>query len=212
MIGDNIELYNEFMSNFQVLLSNSHLIQAIIIGGVMAFLTANLMMKAVLKRMTTTINGWSTTTKCGQPGNGILERSAFAKVLPAVNVVEEAAYWTTTIDSTGKKLNGRQDYILHFDSGQQPPNDAFWSLTITDVAGFMVSNPIERYSLGDRSGLVQNADGSTDIYIQSETASGHETNWLPAPAGKFKLMLRAYLPKQAILEGEYHLPPVSKVR
>ena len=60
------------------------------------------MMKAVLKRMTMTINGWSTTTKCGQFGNGMLARSAFAKVLPAVNVVEEAAYWTTTLDSTGK--------------------------------------------------------------------------------------------------------------
>ena len=75
-----------------------------------------------------------------------------------------------------------------------------------------MSNPIERYSLGDRSRLVPNADSSTDIYIQSETAGGHETNWLPAPAGYFKLMLRAYLPKRAILEGEYHLPPVSKVQ
>ena len=90
-----------------------------------------------------------------------------------------------------------------------PPNDAFWSLTITDVAGFMVSNPNNRYSLGDRSGLVPNADGSIDIYIQN-TAPPAQSNWLPAPAGKFKLMLRAYLPSPAILNGEYHGPPVMK--
>jgi hypothetical protein len=200
------------MANILAMLSASHAVQGIIVGGVLAFITATLIMNAVVKHMTTTVNGWSTTTKCGQPGNGILVSAACAKILPAVNVVQEAAYWTTTLDSTGKTLNGRSNYILHFPSGQLPPNDAFWSLTITDVAGFMVSNSIERYSVGDRSGLVPNADGSIDIYIQSAAASGHEANWLPAPSGNFKLMLRAYLPGRAILDGEYHLPPVSKVQ
>ena len=194
------------------MLSASHVVQGIIVGGVLAFITANIIMNAVVKAMTTTVNGWSTTSKCGQPGNGILLRAACAKILPAVNVVEEAAYWTTTSDSTGRALNGRHDYILHFPAGQLPPNDAFWSLTITDVAGFMVHNPIDRYSLGDRSGLVPNADSSIDIAIQSTAPAGHESNWLPAPTGNFKLMLRAYLPGSAILSGEYHVPPVIKVR
>ncbi len=194
------------------MLSVSHVVQAIIIGGVLAFLTAIIIMDVVVKGMTTTVNGWSTTMKCGQPGNGILLRAACAKILPAVNVVEEAAYWTTTSDSAGQRLNGRHAYVLHFPAGQLPPNDAFWSLTLTDVAGFMVSNPSNRYSLGGRSGLVPNADGSIDIYIQSIAPAGHAANWLPAPAGNFKLMLRAYLPGAAILNGEYHVPPVSKVQ
>jgi len=200
------------MANILAMLSASHVVQAIILGCVLAFITATLIMIAVVKRMTTTVNGWSTTTKCGQPGNGILLRAACAKILPAVNVVEEAAYWTTTIDSVGRALNGRHNYVLHFPAGQLPPNDAFWSLTITDVAGFMVSNPIERYSVSDRSGLVPNADGSIDITLQSTAPAEHESNWLPAPAGNFKLMLRAYLPGSAILNGEYRVPPVSKVQ
>ena len=198
------------MANILATLSGSHVVQAIIIGGVLAFLTANVIMKAVIKANTTTVNGWRTTLKCGQPGNGILLRAAFAKTLPAVNVVEEAAYWTTTVDSSRQTLNGHHAYLLHFPPGQLPPNDAFWSLTITDVAGFMVSNPNNRYSLGDRSGLVPNADGSIDIYIQSTAPAGPESNWLPAPVGKFKLMLRAYLPSPAILNGGYHVPPVMK--
>jgi hypothetical protein len=200
------------MANILAMLSVSHVVQGIIVGGVLAFITANIIMNAVVKGMTTTVNGWSTTLKCGQPGNGILLRAACAKILPAVNVAQEAAYWTTTIDSAGRALNGKHDYVLHFPVGQLPPNDAFWSLTMTDVVGYMVSNPINRYSVGGRSGLVPNTDGSIDIYIQSTAPAGHESNWLPAPAGNFKLMLRAYLPGRAILDGEYHVPPVIKVQ
>jgi hypothetical protein len=75
----------------------------------------------------------------------------------------------------------------------------------------MVSNPINRYSIGSRSGFVLNADGSSDIYLQRTAPAGHEANWLPAPASNFKLMLRAYQPGRAILDGEYHVPPVTKV-
>ena len=199
------------MTHILTLLSTSHVVQGIIVGGVLAFLTAQIMMNAVMKAMTTTVNGWSTTTKCGQPGNGLLLRAACAKILPAANVVQEAAYWTTTVDSAGRRLSGQREYVLHFPVGQLPPNDAFWSLTMTDVVGYMVSNPIDRSSVGSRSGLVPNADGSIDIYMQRTAPAGHESNWLPAPAGHFKLMLRAYLPGRAVLDGEYHVPPVMKV-
>jgi len=186
-------------------------VQGIIIGAVLAFLTANFIMNAVAKTLQTTANGWSTTLKCAQPGNSILLRAACAKVLPGVNVAQEAAYWTTKVDSTGKTLSGQHDYVLRFPAGQLPPNEAFWSLTLTDVQGYMVKNPVNRYGVGARSSLVPNADGSTDIYIQSTVPEGHESNWLPASAGKFKLWLRAYLPGRAVLEGDYRVPPVVEV-
>ena len=193
------------------MLSVSHLVQPIIVGCVLAFLTANILMNAAVKAMTTTINGWSTILKCGQPGNGILLRAGCAKILPGTNVAQEAAYWTTVVDGARRRLDGQHQYLLHFPVGQLPPNDAFWSLAMTDVVGYMASNPIDRYSVGGRSGLVPNADGSIDIYIQRTAPAGRESNWLPAPAGKFKLMLRAYLPSRAVLDGEYHVPPVMKV-
>ncbi|MGZ3679305.1 MAG: DUF1214 domain-containing protein [Ktedonobacterales bacterium] len=200
------------MTNILTTLSVSHTVQAIIVGGVLAFLTAQVIMNAVVRAMTTTVNGWSTTMKAGQPGNGLLVRAACARILPAVNVVQEAAYWTTTVDSAGQTLRGQHEYVLHFPEGQLPPNEAFWSLTMTDVVGYMVKNPIDRYSVGSRSGLVPNADGSIDICLQRTAPAGHESNWLPAPAGNFKLMLRAYLPGRAVLDGEYHVPPVKRVR
>ena len=81
-------------------------VQGIIFGGVLAFFTANLIINAEIKNMQTTVNGWSVTMKCGEPGNGILLRAACAKLLPAANSVEEAAYWMTTVDNTGQTLSG----------------------------------------------------------------------------------------------------------
>ena len=192
--------------------SGSGVVQGVIIGSTLAFLTAILIMNAAARAITTTVNGWSSIRKCGQPGNGILVRAACAKALPVVNVVEEAAYWTTTRDGAGRTLVGGHEYVLHFPAGQLPPTDAFWSLTVTDVVGYMLRNPIDRSSFDDRSNLAQNADGSIDIYLQHEAPTGHEQNWLPTPAGKFKLMLRAYLPGAAILNGTYRVPPVVRAQ
>ncbi|HEV3102500.1 MAG TPA: DUF1214 domain-containing protein [Candidatus Dormibacteraeota bacterium] len=192
--------------------AQSGVVQGIIIGAALAFLTAILVLDAVARAITTTVNGWSSIRKCGQPGNGIFVRAACAKALPAVNVFEEAAYWTTSRDGSGQTLSGRHEYVLNFPAGQLPPNDAFWALTVTDVVGYMVSNPINRSSFDDRSNLAKKADGSIDVFLQREAPTGHEQNWLPTPSGKFKLMLRAYLPGPAILDGTYGVPPVVKAQ
>jgi hypothetical protein len=187
-------------------------VQGIIVGGVLAFITSNLLVNAEINAMHTAVNGWTTTLKYGAYGNDILLRAACAKDAPAANLAEEAVYWTATVDGAGRTLNGQHDYILHFPPGGLPPNNAFWSLTMLDSRHLMVANLIDRYSVGDRSGLVPDADGSIDIYIQNTTPAGHESNWLPAPTGDFVLMLRAYQPGPAVLNGEYNVPPVVEVQ
>jgi hypothetical protein len=180
-----------------------------IAGGVLAFITANFFINAEVNAMKTTVNGWSITLQCGNSGNGILLRAACAKDIPAANLPEEAVYWIAGVDGAGRTLNGQNDYLLHFPPGGLPPNHAFWSLTMADSRRRMVDNPIDRYSVGDRSGLVPNADGSIDIYIQNAVPAGHESNWLPAPTGDFMLWLRVYQPGAAILRGEYSVPAVE---
>ncbi len=108
----------------------SDLVQGIIVGAVLAFITANLLINAEINAMQTTVNGWSITLKCGAFGNDKLLRAACAKYIPAANLPEEAVYWTATVDSTGHTLNGQHDYILHFPPGGLPPNDAFTSCRI----------------------------------------------------------------------------------
>jgi hypothetical protein len=183
----------------------------ILVGAVLAILTAGLLINAQANAMQTTTNGWSITMQCGEESNGILLQAACAQNLPLVNLPQEAVYWTATVDGAGQALTGGHDYRLHFPKGELPPNHAFWSLTMTIAPGRMVANPSNRYSVGDRSGLVQGADGSIDIFIQQAAPAGHEANWLPSPSGDFMLWLRVYQPGAAILSGTYHVPPVVEV-
>src|ERR1700682_1216513 len=92
----------------------SHLVQPIILGAVLAFLTANILMNAAVKAVTTTVNGWSIVLKIGRPGNGVLLQAGCAKILPGTNLAPEAAYWTTVVDGAGRRLNGQHGYVLNF--------------------------------------------------------------------------------------------------
>ncbi len=66
-----------------------------------------------------------------------------------------------------------------------------------------------------RQKLKSNPDGSTDLYIQKDSpGADKESNWLPAPRGKFVLMLRMYWPderKPSIINGSWTIPAVKKV-
>ncbi len=115
----------------------------------------------------------------------------------------------------GRDYMGSEKYIMTFKQGQTPPVDGFWSLTMYDENFFFVANPINRYSVSAREKLKANPDGSIDLYIQNESpGKDKEANWLPAPKGKFQLMMRLYWPKAkdpSILTGSWKLPPVRKL-
>lgn len=184
-------------------------VQGILIGYGLAFVSsyAYARMKAVK------VNGWITLFGCGERGNGMLLRAAHAQLFPGpVNVPQEAMYWWTREDGAGHALSGRRRYVMRFPPGGLPPNKAFWSLTMGTSKNRFVPNPINRYSVSDRTGLEQNPGGSVDIYIQNAAPAGHESNWLPAPEGAFILWLRVYVPGREILDGRYVVPPVMEAK
>lgn len=184
-------------------------IQGILVGFGTAIVTA----QVIAKVRGTKVNGWRTMFGLGMPGNGMLMRAACTLAFPGpVNVPQEAMYWTTSVDAASDELAGEQDYIMHFPADGLPPNEAFWSLTMGDAKNHFVPNSMNRYSVSDRSGLVPNDDGSVDIYIQKSAPTGLESNWLPAPSGKFTLWLRVYIPGATILDGNYKVPPVVEVK
>jgi len=88
--------------------------------------------------------------------------------------------------------------------------NAFWSLTMYDERGFLIDNPIGRYAIGDRDEITFKADGSLDILIQHPPPAGKKSNWLPAPAGRFAVTMRLYLPKPEFLDGTWNLPPIER--
>lgn len=78
-----------------------------------------------------------------------------------------------------------------------------------------VCNPINRYSISARQDLKVNPDGSVDILIQNKSPGANkESNWLPAPKGKFYLMMRLYWPDESdpsILSGSWVIPPAKRM-
>jgi hypothetical protein len=159
------------------------------------------------------INGWAYTTKTGLYGTDYLMRALVTAIGLGANRPQDAVYPTSLKDSKASAYDGANRYVIHFEKGEMPPAEGFWSITMYDSAYFFVANPINRYSISARQNLKFNADGSVDLYIQkSSPGPGKESNWLPAPSGKFILMLRLYWPNESdpsILDGTWTIPPVK---
>jgi hypothetical protein len=161
------------------------------------------------------INGWGYTTKTGLYGTDYFMRAFVTAIGLGANRPQDAVYPSSQKDSEGKAYDGANKYVLHFAKGQMPPARGFWSVTMYDSSYFFVANPIHRYSISARQNLKSNADGSVDLYIQKESpGADRESNWLPAPSGKFQLMMRLYWPSEhspSIINGTWKPPAVKKL-
>ena len=164
------------------------------------------------------INGWGFTVKTGVYGSDYIQRALITAIGLGANRPQDAVYPTSQKYAgglVGRDYVGTEKYVMSFEKGLTPPVDGFWSLTMYDANYFFVDNPLNRYSISERQPLKSNADGSTDLYIQNELpGADKESNWLPAPKGKFILMMRLYWPKEgdpSLLDGSWVLPPVKKV-
>jgi hypothetical protein len=160
-------------------------------------------------------NGWTFTTKTGLYGTNYLQRALITWFGLGANRPEDAVYPTSEGPDIVQKYSGANKYVLHFDKGQTPPVDGFWSVTMYNAQYFFVDNPLNRYNVSQRNKFIMNADGSTDIYIQADSpGKAKEANWLPSPKDDFVLMMRLYWPRTtdpSILNGSWKPPQVKKV-
>jgi hypothetical protein len=160
-------------------------------------------------------NGWLFTTKTGNYDANYLQRALITAIGLGANRPQDAVYPTSEGPSAISSYTGEKKYVMHFNKGELPPANGFWSLTMYDKDYFFVPNPLNRYSISPRQNLRANADGSIDLYIQNENPGpDQESNWLPAPKDKFILMMRLYWPKEkdpSILDGSWKIPRVKAV-
>jgi len=177
---------------------------------------ANAKIMGALKNLGEPRNGWSYSTHLGVYGTDYLTRALVTAVGLGANRPQDAIYPVSEADADGKPYDGASRYVMHFDKGQMPPVEGFWSLTMYDEHYFFVPNPLDRYTLSARNALKKNKDASVDLYIQHESPGrDKESNWLPAPAGRFILMLRLYWPTEkdpSILDDSWPIPPVTQVQ
>jgi hypothetical protein len=151
--------------------------------------------------------------KIADPKTRFATRALAARVGLWGNHGYEALYAMTFDDADGQPLDGANRYRLEL--SPTPPVGAFWSITMYDATDyFLVANPIDRFALGDRTaGIVYDPDGGITITIQHDepTDPTARANWLPAPTGAFRPLMRMYVPSEDLLDGTYVLSPIQKV-
>jgi hypothetical protein len=120
------------------------------------------------------------------------------------NSLEEAWYG-------GYVGDGAKPSTVHFAKNELPPARFFWSMTLYTLPDrLLYANPIDRYSIGDRTkGLKYGADGSLTVYLSHDPPMGEaRANWLPVPAAKYSLVARIYGPSPDAMQGKWKLPPL----
>jgi hypothetical protein len=167
--------------------------------------------EANVERFTKRVNGWNwSTDDISRFGSDYLARSTVALKNIYPNAPDHAIYGQTFRDADDHALDGTRVYKVTFLTGEQPPVNWFWSLTLYDESTTMYTNPSGRTDIGDRTpDLLSNPDGSLTITIAHEKPD-QPANWLPAPAGPFYLVLRCYGAQDRIVNGDWAPPPVQR--
>jgi hypothetical protein len=106
-------------------------------------------------------------------------------------------YAIATVDKNGEYLDGSKSYRLHIPA--DPPAKNFWSVVVYDPqtrSELQTSQPFPSKN-NKRDKLVQNADGSVDLYFGPTAPKGKEANWTQTVPGKgWYPALRLYGPLQ----------------
>lgn len=157
-------------------------------------------------------HGWYSAKNNAEFGADYIIRTALCRSNMYENRPIETKYVFTDNDSSGKQLSGDTTYSVTFPAGQTPPVNGFWSLTLYNEQHFFNPNPLKRYSLGTKNKTLQNnPDGSLTLYAgEKSPGADKESNWLPAPNGPFSLYIRAYWPKDEIINATWMPPKVER--
>ena len=106
-------------------------------------------------------------------------------------------------DSDSTPLSGGSHYRLSLPANIPAAN--FWSVTLYEAenaSGLANGQPFP--SLGSRDKPVQNADGSTTLYLGPNAPAGKAGNWLATVPGRgFFAILRLYGPTEAAIDKSW---------
>ncbi|MCJ7693193.1 MAG: DUF1214 domain-containing protein, partial [Sedimentisphaerales bacterium] len=106
-------------------------------------------------------------------------------------------YAVAYLDSKGNAFDGGKTYRVHL-----PPNvpaKDFWSFTLYDNQTRAMLQTDQQFPGIDnnKKGLLQNKDGSYDIYFGPNAPAGQEDNWIQTVPGKgWNMIFRLYGPLQ----------------
>jgi len=107
--------------------------------------------------------------------------------------------------------------LYHLNIPANVPAENFWSLVVYDAeTRSMIKNgvqPLPAIRSLDSELLLQNSDGSYDVYFGPEPPEGYENNWVKTNEGDgFFVFFRFYSPSEAYYDKSWQLPMVEMVK
>ncbi|MFC5431181.1 DUF1254 domain-containing protein [Paraburkholderia denitrificans] len=155
-------------------------------------------------------NGWLWVgDEAGDYGPDYALRAYAAYMQPGLPKTSDEVRARVSLDSDGHPLNGANRYVIHFTAKQLPPVRGFWSITAYTADGALDAHAPVRVAFGDRTGARRNRDGSLDVQVSAERPRG-VANWVNAPHGDFRLVMRLYAPKHTAVDGSWQPPVVER--
>jgi hypothetical protein len=132
-----------------------------------------------------TIGSWTAWPKTGTADADPYARATIARTGQLPVALGDGVSFTAQTDDSGKLLDGRCEIVL---SGVTPAA-RFWTLTLYNADGDLVTNSVERYGFSSQE-IVRHADGSFEIVVAPRASPG---NWLPTGGTeRYALVLRFY--------------------
>jgi hypothetical protein len=157
------------------------------------------------------VGQWRVRFDAGRDGISYLSRAGAACAALEPGPAEDELPILACRSADGRPLSGRHRYALRFPA-HTPSVHGFWTLTTYDDRQPLVDNPVDAYSIGDWNGLTLDGDGSLVIHIHHcSRRRWPQANWLPAPPGRFNLLLRLHWPEEAVFERGWAPPTLTRV-
>lgn len=155
------------------------------------------------------IGNWQTVDKDKDLNSADLLTIAQVSVYgPYALTKKEVIYLSTNTDSEGNTLDPKSDYVI---SGKKL-DAKYWSITAYDESGFLIKNPINKYSY-NLEDVKYEADSTS--YKINLSGSEKKENWLPINNVKStSLIIRLYLPSEQLRDNltVETLPTIQKVK
>lgn len=147
-------------------------------------------------------------------------RSAFhfyaTGITPAMSmkiIGKGSQYAIAYSDKDGNTFDGGKTYKFHVPPN--PPMKEFWSFTIYDNQTRSMLQTDQQFPGIDnnKKGLLQNDDGSWDIYIGPKAPAGFENNWIQTVPGKgWNTIFRLYAPLEPWFDGEWYPSDAEEIK
>jgi hypothetical protein len=123
-------------------------------------------------------------------------------------------YLTNYRDANDDWLIGSNLYKLNIPANV--PEKNFWSVVVYDaLTRATIKNgvqPLPGISSLSADKLLQNKDGSYDVYFGTKAPKGYENNWIKTNEGDgFFLLFRLYSPTEPYFDKSWQLPDLEKI-